>query len=77
MNQMPEPNWEALYEISARAQVAQQTGQMDRDLWRSLMGEAVVASNGLTDVTAFLGKYAKTEWTLEFRREEEGKGLAA
>jgi hypothetical protein len=73
---MPEPNWDDLYRLGGRAEAARKAGEMNRELWRSLMKEAIAASNGRPDLTAFLGKYAKSTWTEELRKEE-GSGEAA
>ena len=74
---MPEPNWEEIYRVAACAETAHKTGAMNRELWFSLMKEAIAASNGRPDLTSFLGKYAQSEWTEELRKGEDRGEIAA
>jgi hypothetical protein len=74
---MPDANWDELYRLGGLAETAQKAGKMNRELWRSLMKEAIAASNGRPDLTEFLGKYARSAWTEELRKEEESGEAAA
>jgi len=74
---MPDPNWDELYRLGSVAEAAQTAGTMNRELWRSLMKEAITASSGRPDLTEFLGKYARSAWTEELRKEEESGEAAA
>jgi hypothetical protein len=74
---MLDPNWGELYRLGSVAETAQRAGKMNRDLWHSLMKEAIAASNGRPDLTEFLGKYAQSAWTEELRKEEQNGEAAA
>ncbi|HEV3201974.1 MAG TPA: hypothetical protein VGZ73_28950 [Bryobacteraceae bacterium] len=74
---MTEPNWDEIYSLAKRAEEIAADGKMDRDTWRCLLQEAVIASNGRPDLTSFLAGYAKAEWTRELREEERGRKTPA
>jgi hypothetical protein len=74
---MPEPNWDEIYSLARRAEETTAEGKMDHDTWRGLLQKAVVASNGRPDLTSFLARYAKSEWTRELREEERGRETPA
>jgi hypothetical protein len=57
-----EPNWDEIYAIAQRAELAYQSGQMDREAWMRLLDEAYAAARGNPDLTCFLSPYAKPEW---------------
>jgi hypothetical protein len=68
---MPEPNMDAIRDIARRAEEVYNSGRMDRTAWRAFLSEAYAASNSRPDLTAFLAPYAKSDWVLELREEEE------
>ena len=68
-----EPDWEQLRNITRRAEVLWESGQMDYGTWRSFVAEADSACHGYQQFTEFIFRYAKSEWLNRLMAEPKPK----
>jgi hypothetical protein len=72
-----EPHWNKLREIRLRAEDLDRKNELTYDARKALANEAYAAARECSDVTGFLGRFAKRGWSQRLRDEQERSAPAA
>ena len=74
---LPEPDWNKLREIRLRVEELDQRNELTYEMWKTLAREAYAAARNCSDITGFLGRFAKRGWSQRLRDEQESNAPAA